>query len=101
MRRRMFSVALLKGAVKYDLTWPKASAVCPSIRKHLDEWNPKTDKAGRLPNTHRALNIVKKSYKAAHRLGLVRFKHDIVVDDLSRNTFTSWQANILGVKRNT
>ena len=70
MRKRMFIVALLKSAVKSDFKWPTASAECPSISKHLDQWDPKKDKVGRLPKAPRAQKIVKNAYKAAHRLGL-------------------------------
>ena len=95
MRKRMFIVALLKNAVKSDFMWPKASAVRPSICKHLDQWDPKTDKAGRLPKALRAQKIVKKAYKAAHKLGLDPLKDIILVDYVSSTRFSSWQAHVV------
>ena len=51
MRRRMFIVALKADSIVVDFKWPKAASAKAKIRRHLDRFNPKVDKPGRLPRS--------------------------------------------------
>ena len=79
-RDRLFMVAIHKTSMKRRFRWPRPRAPKVFLTDILDDFDPATDKAGRLPSWTRGKTLMKNACKAAVAAGIDPLQVPVAID---------------------